>query len=89
MPDWSRYATRVQPFGLATQFESLTSSRRPLILFSLVTSVYATPYVQSQLVNGSDYLTRLAPVTRIKQSGWKGFTLRFSVEAFGKRAVAG
>lgn len=61
MPDSSRYATLVQLFGLAAHFESLTSLRWSR-LSSLITLVYATPYVQSHLVAGSAYLTRLSPV---------------------------
>lgn len=61
MPDSSRYATLVQLFGLATHIESLTSSRWSR-LSSLITLVYATPYVHSQLVAGAAYLTRLSPI---------------------------
>lgn len=61
MPDSSRYATLVQLFGLATHIESLTSLRWSR-LSSLITLVYATPYVHSQLVAGSAYLTKLSPV---------------------------
>lgn len=88
IPDWSRYATRVQLFGLSTQVESLTPSRRSLMLFFLVTSVYAIPYVQSQSVIGSDYLTILAPIIGTTQAEW-AFTLRFLGKYFDKRSVAG